>query len=105
MEREYLRTFKSYDLEEVRNHLLIAGDLSGDCAACRALGIDFYSATACPQCGTPFKYLASRRLESHAGERFHLARRLQEKRPDLILMDYSDYTKAIGHKKARDFFA
>ncbi|MBI3317153.1 MAG: hypothetical protein HYZ85_04025 [Candidatus Omnitrophica bacterium] len=104
MAREYLRTFKVYDLDEVKEHLVIAGDLSGDCAKCRELGIDYLKAASCPQCGTPFKYIASRRLDSHPGERFQFARRIQEKRPDLIMIDHTDYTSAVGHKKARDFF-
>ena len=104
MGHEFLRTFQSYDIEEVQKHLLIMGDLSADCGACRELGIDGYSARQCPKCGAEFKYLSSRRFESNPGERFSLARRMREKRPDLILIDFSDYTKAVGHKKARDFF-
>lgn len=105
MGRDFLRTFKAYALEEVTQHLLIMGDLSADCASCRNLGIDPYQAASCPQCGTPFKYMASRRVENFPGERGQFARRMSEKRPDLILIDYGDYTKAVGHKKARDFFA
>ncbi len=102
---EYLRTFKPFDIEDVRQHLLIMGDLSADCAACRRLGIDGYTARQCPECGTDFRYVTSRRMESNPGERFQLARRLHEKRGDLILIDYTDYTKVLGQKKARDFFA
>ncbi len=102
---EYLRVFKPFDIEDVRKHLIIWGDLSGDCAACRALGIDTYRATQCPECGTPFKYVTSRRLESHPGERFSIVRRMQEKRPDLTFIDYTDYSKVLGQKKARDFFS
>jgi len=29
---------------------------------------------------------------------------MAEKRPELIFIDYDDYSKAIGKKKARDFF-
>lgn len=105
MAREYLRTYKEYDFEDVQKHLLIMGDLSGDCAACRALGIDSYTAKTCPECGTPFRYITSRRLESHPGERFQLVRRLLAKRPDMIFIDYTDYTKTLGQKKAREFFA
>lgn len=101
---EFLRVFKPFDIEDVRQHLLVMGDLSGDCGACRALGIDAYHATQCPECGVPFKYVTSRRLESNPGERFQLARRIFEKRQDLIFIDYSDYTKVLGQKKARDFF-
>jgi hypothetical protein len=101
---EYLRTFQPYDIEDVQKHLLIMGDLAGDCGSCRELGIDFYSAQSCPNCGTYFKYLTSRRFESNSGERFQIARKMREKRPDLVLIDYTDYTKVIGQKKARDFF-
>ena len=105
MGREYLRTYKEYDIEDVRKHLLIMGDLSGDCASCRALGIDGYTEKSCPECGTPFKYITSRRLDSHHGERFQLVRRVLTKRPEMIFIDHEDYAKTIGQKKARDFFA
>lgn len=101
---DFLRVFKAFNIEDVRKHLLIMGDLSSDCGACRALGIDFYQAAQCPECGTPFKYVTSRRLESHPGERFQLAKRVSEKRQDLTFIDYTDYTKLLGQKKARDFF-
>ena len=80
------------------------GDLKGDCAACRALGIDSYTAKSCPECRTEFKYATSRRLEANPGERFQWARRVRESRPDLILIDYTDFQKVLGKKKARDFF-
>lgn len=105
MDQCFLRVYKSFDLEDVKKHLLIAGDLSGDCASCRALGIDSYTAKQCPECGTPFKYGTSRRLDAHPGERFRFAKRMLEKRPDLILIDHTDYTQMIGQKKARDFFS
>ena len=104
MSRHFLRVFREYDIEEVKKHLLIMGDLTGDCASCRALGIDYYTAGKCPECGTPFKFVTSRRLETHSGERFHLVRRMSEKRPDLTFIDYGDYQKIIGQKKAHDFF-
>jgi hypothetical protein len=105
MSQEYLRTYRLFEFADVQEHLLILGDLKGDCAKCRALGIDHQNATRCPECGTPFKYVTSRRLESNPGERFHLVRRISERRPDLCWVDYSDYQKILGHKKAKDFFA
>ena len=103
--QQYLRIFKSFDIEEVRKHLIIMGDLSADCGSCRMLGIDAIAAKSCPQCGTQFKYAASRRVSNNPGERFGWAKRTQEKRPDLILIDFEDYSKILGQKKARDFFA
>ncbi len=104
MNRHYLRTYQCYDMDEVKKSLVIVGDLTGNCASCNALGINAYEAKACPECGNVFRYVASRRLETHPGERFQLAKRFAEKRPDLILIDYADYQKAFGDKAARDFF-
>ena len=104
MAREFIRTFQSFDIDEVKQHLLIVGDLSADCANCRALGMDPYSTGQCNECGTPFKYMASRRIETFTGERFAWAKRMTEKRPDLKLIDFGDYSKALGKKQARDFF-
>ena len=104
MSHHYLRVYRPVQLEEVKKSLLIIGDLSGNCASCGSLGINAYETKACPECKTVFKYIASRRLETHPSERFQLARRLAEKRPDLLLIDYLDYQKAAGDKAARDFF-
>ena len=104
MTKQYLRTYKPFDVEEVKKGLLIVGDLTGNCAACNELGINMFETATCPSCGTTFRYVASRRLESHPGERFKFAKRVAEKRPDLQLIDYSDYQKILGHKKAHDFF-
>ena len=101
---EYLRIYKAFEIAEVQQHLLIMGDLSGDCANCRALGINPYEAEKCPECGAEFKYVTSRRLETHPSERFQLVRRVFGKRPHWLFIDYTDYTKTLGQKKARDFF-
>ena len=103
MNKEYLRTFKPYDIEDVQQHLLIMGDLSADCASCRQLGLGG-TVASCPNCGTQFKYLTSRRFENHPGERFQIASRLREIRPELVFIDYEDYKRTLGRKKARDFF-
>ncbi len=105
MARDYIRVFQELDIEDIKNHLILWGDLTSDCASCRMLGIDISTAQNCPQCNTQFKYVTSRRLENQSGERFHLAKRMREKRPDLLFIDYTDYTKILGQKKARDFFA
>ncbi len=104
MSREFLRIWQVFDIEEVEKHLLILGDLTGDCAACRELGIHYQDARECPKCKTTFKYVTSRRLETHPGERFQIASRLKDRRPELVFIDYEDYKKTLGRKKARDFF-
>lgn len=104
MGREYLRSWSQFDIEEVERHLLILGDISGDCGSCRELGIRYQNAKECPRCKTTFKYVTSRRLETHPGERFQIVSRLKELRPELIFIDYEDYKKTMGRKKAREFF-
>lgn len=104
MGKDYLRTFRLFDIEEIQKHLLIVGDLVADCANCREIGLDPYQTHTCPKCGTPFKYVSSRRTETHPGERFQIVRRVLERKPDLIFIDYTDYSKLTGQKKARDFF-
>ena len=104
MSREFLRIWNEFDIEEVQKRLLILGDVTGDCASCRELGIQYQQAKECPRCKTYFKYVTSRRLEIHSGERFQIVARLRERRPDLTFIDYEDYKRTLGRKKARDFF-
>ncbi|MBI4388392.1 MAG: hypothetical protein HY582_05060 [Candidatus Omnitrophica bacterium] len=101
---QFLRNWKEFDIQDITRHLLILGDLSGDCANCRELGIDTWKALECPKCHTKFKFIASRRSADHPGERFQLARRMSEGRRDLMVVDYDDYHRTIGGQKARDFF-
>ena len=93
---EFIRVWKEFDIQDISEHLLIVGDITGDCSKCRALGIDYSKAKACPKCKTNFKYIASRTRET---------RRIKNKRPDLIFIDLEDYKKATGKIKARDLFS
>lgn len=97
-----IRTWKYYDINEVKAHLLITGQLSADCANCKAIGIDFFNEKCCPQCKTEFKFIATRQNDGKFPA--NLIRRIVEKRQDLELIDYSDYQVASGRSKARDFF-
>ena len=93
---EFIRVWKEFDIQDISEHLLIVGDITGDCSKCRALGIDYSKAKACPKCETNFKYITSRTRET---------RRIKNKRPDLIFIDFEDYKKATGKIKARDLFS
>ena len=101
----WIRVWGQKDISEIEKHLMIIGDLKGDCASCREIGLDPKSAKECPKCRTPFRYVTSRRFETHSGERFQIVRRFHEFRNDLIWIDYDDYKKLTGRQKARDFFA
>jgi len=93
---EFIRVWQQFDLNDISEHLLIVGVSSGDCAKCRELGIDYSRAKTCPKCGTDFKYITTRTSE---------ARKINNKRPDLIFIEIEDYKKALGKMRARDIFS
>jgi hypothetical protein len=92
---DLIRVWKEMDISDIGNHLLIAGETAGDCSNCRELGIDYSSAKTCPKCKNEFKYIATR---------FHEIRKIKQKRPDLIFIDFEDYKKATGKIKAKNLF-
>ena len=93
---EFIRVWKNVSVEDVTEHLLIVGIATGDCSRCRQLGIDYVLSKTCPKCGTDFRYIASR-----SGE----IKKIKEKRPDLIFIDFGDYKNVTGRKKAKDLFS
>ncbi|OGW79570.1 MAG: hypothetical protein A3G33_07175 [Omnitrophica bacterium RIFCSPLOWO2_12_FULL_44_17] len=101
----WIRIWAEKDLNDIQKHLLIAGDLMGDCGNCRELGISYKTAKECPKCKTPFKYVTSRRFASNPGERFRIVKHLHAARQDLTWIDYDDFKKLTGQQTARDFFS
>lgn len=99
----YIRVWQACDLEQVGRHLMIVGDVTADCAACRELGIPYAEARNCPKCGTDFRFIALRsmgKLDRKGGA----VKRVKERRPDLTFIDYDDYREITGKQQARDFF-
>ncbi|MEW6009261.1 MAG: hypothetical protein AB1629_06485 [Candidatus Omnitrophota bacterium] len=96
-----IRTWKYYDINEIKAHLVIVGQLSGDCANCKAIGIDYLTAKTCPQCKAEFKFIATRQSNTP----HHLLKRIQVQRPELEFIDYSDFKLAVDRNKAREFFS
>lgn len=92
---DFIRVWKRFDLQEISNQLLIVGDLTGDCAKCKTLGINYGTAKTCPGCGTSFKYISSRSRE---------IAKIITKRPDLVFIDFDDYKRAMAKIKAKDLF-
>ncbi|NQT23593.1 MAG: hypothetical protein HQ579_09195 [Candidatus Omnitrophica bacterium] len=93
-----MRVWQDLDLAEVKKHLLICGDPSGDCANCREVGINIQNAKSCPTGKTEFKYMATRVTGSTSQ-----AKRLKAKRPDLIAIDFSDFKDAKTRSEAHKF--
>ncbi|OGW91346.1 MAG: hypothetical protein A3D28_02570 [Omnitrophica bacterium RIFCSPHIGHO2_02_FULL_63_14] len=100
----YIRIWQAVDVEGIQKHLLIAGDITGDCAACRELGIEYAKARNCPKCGTDFRFITSRNAGKLSRDRGGTVRRIKQRRPDLTFIDYDDYREITGKQQARDFF-
>ena len=100
----YLRIWQACDIAEISKHLLIVGELTADCAACRELNIDYSNAKSCPKCSTVFRFIASRNTGKLDGNRGATVKRIKDRRPDLTFIDYEDYKEITGKQQARNFF-
>ncbi len=100
----YIRIWQPCDIEGITKHLLIVGDISADCAACRELGIHYQDAKTCPKCGVQFHFITSRNAGALNGGRGAEVKRIKDRRPDLTFIDYDDYREITGKQQARDFF-
>ena len=98
MAERFLRIYKSMDVKEVKKHLLIFGDLSGQCANCQSMDVKLDIAE-CPQCQSEFKYIAFRNIKRHLPK----MQEIKEQRPDITLVDHDDYKKTVGALKAEEF--
>lgn len=102
--RVLIRTIKEFDLDEVCQHLLLAGDLSGDCFNCKQIGLDFSSVKNCPKCRTDFRFIASRKSDNFGTKILNLLH-IHKKRPDLIYIEFNDLKQHKNREKARDFLS
>ena len=100
----YLRVWQACDIPEVTKSLMIVGDITADCAACRELGIEYGSAKVCPKCGVQFRFISSRHTTRLDRDRNGHIKRIKERRPDLTFIDYEDYKEITGKQQAREFF-
>lgn len=100
----YIRVWQPCIIEEVTKALLIVGDVTADCAACRELGIEYAKAETCPQCGVKFRFITARSAGGILGTRGGTVKRIKDRRPDLTFIDYDDYKEITGKQSARDFF-
>ncbi len=101
----YLRVWQACDITEISKCLLIVGDVTADCTACRELGIDYQNTPVCPQCGVKFRFITSRNTGRLDANRGGTVKRIKERRPDLTFIDYEDYKDITGKQKAREFFS
>ena len=99
-----MRIWQAVEAENVKKHLLIVGDITADCAACRELGIAYQQAKNCPGCGVAFHFITSRNATGGARMCGAEVKRIKDRRPDLTFIDYEDWKSITGKQAARDFF-
>ncbi len=100
----YIRIWQNCDIAEITKHLLIVGDVTADCAACRELGIAYAQAKTCPKCGVVFRFITSRLAGKMDLNRGATVKRIKDRRSDLTFIDYEDYKEITGKQQAREFF-
>lgn len=96
----FIRVARELDFDDVCRHLLVAGELSGDCFSCREVGIDYSREKYCPKCRTDFRYISLRHSPA-TGARIS---RIAQKRPDLLYVEYSDVKEIADKIRAKNFF-
>ena len=102
MKNILVRVAQEHDFETLTKHLIVVGELTGECFACRHVGIDYGREKYCPQCHTDFRYIASRK--SASDNNAVVMGRLAKKRPDLVYVEYQDIKDTSDRQKARDIF-
>lgn len=98
---EYLRIWKEIDIEDVKNHIIMVEDKFGHCPGCKQIGIELKELKKCPGCGRTFKYATSKDAR---GGKVDVVVRTRKKLPELVFVDYDDYERVTGKKKAESLF-
>ena len=99
MSHAFIRVYKKMELKEIKEHLLIYGDLSGQCANCQQMELPLET-PQCPQCGAGFHFIAFRNLRNHMPKLL----KLNETHPHITFIDHDDFKRLWGESKAKDIF-
>ncbi len=96
MSERFLRIYKKFYLDEVKAHLLTYGALSGICANCKKMELKS-DVKDCPECKTPFKYIAFQNIKEHIPKMI----KISHERPEIVFVDYDDFKRLEGEEKAK----
>lgn len=95
---EYIRIWTEVDIAEIQNHIVIVDDKFGFCPGCREIGLKIENINKCPKCEREFKFVSSREKTPA------MVMRTRKKLPKLTFVDYDDYERLTGKKKAETLF-
>ena len=90
-----IRVWQKVNLKDLKKHLFVAGELSGECYNCHNLGIGL-DAKLCPGCGAEFKFMGFRRETNLSS-----LTRLKEKYARMTFIDFDDFKKVLSKIEAR----
>lgn len=96
--KDMIRIWTEVDIEEIQNRIVVVDEKFGFCTGCKEIGIKLEGLHACPKCGREFKYVTTRD-KSPA-----MVMRTKKKLPHLTFVDYDDYERVTGKKKAETLF-
>lgn len=97
-----IRVWQSFEIDDLKKHLLIIDDLYGSCANCKQLGLNFTKDKECPGCKTTFRYIASNSKKPEDIKK--ILNRIQDLKLNLIMIEKDDYTVATAKDAVKDLF-
>ena len=95
---DYIRIWTEADITEIQEHMVVVDDSFGFCPGCREIGLKIESLSRCPKCQREFRYVTSRDKTPA------MVNRTRKKLPALTFVDYDDYERLTGKKKAETLF-
>lgn len=98
--KDWMRCWKQFSVDEIKKSLIIIGDLTADCYACKEVGLRYDSIQTCPNCGVTFRFVSSRQAAGNAPTRYRDVQRITSRRPDLTFIDFDDFKKLTGKSQA-----
>ena len=99
MNPKFIRVYKKIDIDDIKEHLMIVGDLSASCSKCNHMGIKI-EMSQCPECNAAFRYIGFRNVKENMPKMLKLG----ESRPELIFIDFDDFKRMTGAVRAQEFF-
>ncbi len=96
-----IRIWTEIDIQEIDSHIIMVDDTLGYCHKCKTIGIDIRDIKKCPSCGREIRYVTSTEAK---GGRPEIVSRIRKKLPHLAFVDYDDYIRLTGKKKAESLF-
>lgn len=99
MNDKFFRVYKPFDVKTIKEHLLIHGDLTSSCANCGEIDLKLDMKT-CPKCSTTFTFISFRNIKNHLPKLL----KIHNERQDVTVIDYEDFHRQSGARKAEEFF-